>query len=191
MQGLGQGIGGAIQMNALIGDSIDKGKLRRKLTALGQLDPEYQQSPYAKSQLGLAQTELNSPLSGYGQLKNNILTNESNQQANIARNATDSSQALAASAMATGASNSALAGLADRTAQDHAMKVGNYNNALGVMTQEHQAAFDDAIRRWQDKIGIEMQRGALRSQQWSNMNQSGQVFANAWGGMMGGMGGGK
>ena len=183
-----QVIGMALQVAGTIGGNLSAGKTRRDLTKIGKQDPDYQESPYAKQNLGLAQSLYNARMGGAAALERNIYGTQANTLANINRNATDSSQALALAAGAQGQTNDAFGKLGVMEAQDKQQRYQNLTAAQAGMTEEHTKNFDDSVRRWQDQLGILMKRHEIRQQQWSNVSNLGSSISGA--GSMG-FGGGK
>jgi len=178
------------QVASLIGANIDAGKTRKHLKKIGAQDPAYTTSPYAQQELGLANTLYNARMPGASAMERNIYQNQANTIGAINRNATDSSQALALAAGAQGQTNQAFNQLGIQEAQDQQRRYQNLVGAQRGMTAEHQSMFDDSIRRWQNKLGIEMKRNEIRQQQWGNLNNYSQQLGSqgSLGGMMGGGG---
>lgn len=171
--------GAALQTLSTIGSNIDAGKTRRSLKYLGGQDPKYTESTYAKSQLGLAQSLYGGRMAGATEMERNIQTNQANTVANVNRNATDSSQALALAAGAQGQANDAYGQLGLMENRDKQQRYQNLVAAQQGMTQEHQLSADDEVRRWQDQLGILMKRNEIRQQQWGNVNNLGQSIAGS------------
>ena len=174
-----QAVGMGLQIAGTIGGNISAGKTRRSLKFLGTQDPTYKESPYAKQELGLAQSLYNARMPGATEMERNILQNQANTTAAINRNATDSSQALALAAGAQGQTNQAFNQLGMEEAQDQQRRYQNLVAGQRGMTAEHQALFDDTVRRWQDKLGIELKRNEIRQQQWSNVSNLGSSISGA------------
>ena len=159
-------------------------KADKKLSSLIKEDPKYTISPYAQNTLGLANTILNARMAGAGAREKNILTNQAGQIANINSNATDAGQAIAAAAGAQGQTNQAFGDLQLQEGQDYMNKVGNLNQANQGMTAEHQAQFDDSVRRWQDQVNTVMTQYKMRRQggnDWSQLGASGASLGSGMG----------
>ena len=75
--------------------------------------------------------------------------------------------------------------LSIQEAQDYANKVNNMNHANDIMTAEHQAKFDDSVRRWQDQVNGVMAQYKMRRQGGSDWSQMGAGL-NGMGGNFGG-----
>lgn len=186
-QMIGPIIGGVF--NTIAGAFKSRSDIRanKGINRLMQWDPKYEASPYAQNTLGLAQTLLNSRMAGVGRYEKGIYGNTANQIANINRNATDSSQALALAAGAQGSANDAFGNLQGMESQDYFRKLANLNQANQGMTQEHKDLFDDSVRRWQDQVN-----NIMRERQWrSEMAQSFANFGAAGQASMSGMNFGK
>lgn len=130
------GIGAGLGAIGSIGKMIFGGRQRREARKINPVWQQYQASPFAKQQLGIAQQLFNGRMGGAAQLENNILTNQANYNANLQRNATDSSQLLALGAAGQGQTNNAFQNLQIQEAQNKQAMLGNLNNAYGTMIQE-------------------------------------------------------
>lgn len=172
---IGPIVGGAMGTVGTIFSSIAGMKADKKLDSLLKTDPAYTSSPYAANTLGLAQTLLNSRMAGAAARQNNILSSGANVRAGIGRNATDSSQALAAMVGTQGQQDQSFNDLATQEAQDAAQKQQNLFAANQGMTQEHKDLFDDSVRRWQDQVNTVMTQYKMRQKggsDWSQMGSS-------------------
>jgi hypothetical protein len=103
--GIGVGILGSI------GKMIARRKANKDMRNLISRNPQYQANPLAQERLSLAQTLLNARMPGAIQAERNIYGSQANQLANVNRNATDASQALAMGAATQGATNDAFVNL--------------------------------------------------------------------------------
>lgn len=176
--GLGLGVIGGI------GGMFGNAKSNRQLDALIKQNPQYKANPIAAQRMGLAQTLLNARMPGAAAAERNVYQNQANTMANVNRNATDSSQALAMAAAGQGQSNQAFGNLASAEAQDYQRRYGNLSQAQEGQIQEGDKAYQDQVRRFQDLAQI---RGA----QAHNRQSSWQSLSNLGFGMMGlGMSGG-
>lgn len=172
---IGSIVGGAMGTVGTLFSSIAGMKADKKLDKLLKTDPEYTSSPYAANNLGMAQTLLNSRMSGAANRQNNILSNGANVRAGIGRNATDSSQALALMAGTQGGSDQSFNDLQMQEGQDAMMKQQNLMGANNAMTAEHKDLFDDKVRRWQDQVNTTMTQYKMRQKggsDWSQMGSS-------------------
>ena len=172
---IGPIVDGAMSTVGTIFNSIAGIKADKKLDKLLKTDPAYTSSPYAANNLGLAQTLLNSRMSGAQTRANNIATSGANSRAFIGRNATDSSQALALMSGSQGTQDQSYNDLALQEGQDAQMKQQNLIGANNAMTAEHKDLFDDSVRRWQDQVNTVMTQYKMRRQggnDWSQMGSS-------------------
>lgn len=188
MAWIGTAVGGVLGTVGTIAANLEGDKTRRRLLSMIGTDPQYQESPYAKSRLGLAQQLINSRAPGAQGQERNIYAQQANQTANIDRNATDSTQALLLGSANQGRTDQNFANLGISEAQDYYRRLENLNQANEGMTQEHQASFDDKVRRWQDQGNIFMARNQIRQQQGQNLENLGSMFM---GSSFGGAGGAK
>jgi len=141
------GIGGLGAIGGIINSFSSGSKLRNLL----KQDPTYQSSPYAAQRLGMAQTLLNARMPGATAMERNIYGNQANQIANVNRNATDASQALALGAAAQGQTNQAFQNLATQEQQDYYNRLQNYTGAQQGMIQEGDKVYQDQVRRFGDR----------------------------------------
>lgn len=186
---IGSIVGGAMGTVGTIFSSIAGIKWDKELSKLKDKDPAYTSSPYAANTLGLAQTLLNGRMQGAAARERGIYGNAANATANINRNATDSSQALAAAAGAQGQADSGFDKLQQDEGNDYYTRLSNLNNANQGMTGEHDKLFDDSVRRWQDQVNIITAQYKARKkggEDWSNLGASGAGLSG--GGSGGGMG---
>lgn len=163
-------------------------KADKELSKLIKQDPKYTSSPYAANTLGMAQTLLNSRMAGAQSRSNNIASSGANARAGVTRNATDSSQALAAMVGSQGAQDQSYNDLAMQEGQDAYQKQNNVFNANKDMTAEHKDLFDDDVRRWQDQVNMVMTQYKMRQKGGNDVGQWGAGLSSM-GGMGGGMGG--
>jgi hypothetical protein len=184
---IGPIIQGAMGTVGTIFNSIAGIKADKKLSKLIKEDPKYTSSPYAAKTLALAETLLNSRMPGAAARERNIYGSGANAMSGITRNATDSSQALAAAAGIQGQQTDAFNSLQMQEGQDYYNKLNNLNSAYGGMTQEHKDMFDDEVRRWQDQVNTVLTQYKMRRQggnDWSQMGAPGASMGGG-GGMMG------
>jgi hypothetical protein len=122
---------------------------------------QYQTSPYAKQQLGMAQQLYNGMMPGYQQQQQNIANSQANYTNNIDRNATDSSQALALGGYAQGAANNAYNQLGVQQQQYHSQMLGNLNDAYKTMTEEGDKSYQSYLQKYMSDVSTQNQlRGA-------------------------------
>lgn len=179
--GLGTGLIGGIA--GLFG----AGSANKKLDQLLSQDPTYKANPIAAQRLGLAQTLLNARSPGAAYAEKNIYGNQANQQANIERNATDSSQALALGAASQGQTNKAFEGLNEQEAADYQRRYGNLTGAQEGQIQEGDKVYQDQVRRFGDIAQIRGAQNANTQNAWNSISNLG--FGAAGFGLQGGLGG--
>lgn len=196
-QGVANGLGIAglgLGLIGTIGKLFGAGKANKRLKALQQQDPNYATSQagianqgLAGQRLGLAQTLLNSKMPGSSTIERGIYGNQANQFANINRNATDSSQALALGAATQGQTNSAFNQLGVENSQNYQQNLQNLNSAEQGSMNENDKVFADQQRRFGDQAQIQGQINQNNQNVWGSIADGGFSLANA--GMNGGFSG--
>jgi len=129
-----------------------------------QINPIYKErqiSPYAQQNLGITQQLFNARMPGAAEAARNIAANQASQMANINRNATDSSQALALGAATQGAANQAYTNLGIQEGQMKYGLLDNLNRAYGQMTDELDKQQQDMLRKYQ--LDLEAKSGLRQS----------------------------
>jgi hypothetical protein len=119
--------------------------------AANKINPNYKaytESPYAKQSLGLAQQMFNSRMAGAADASRGIQNTQGNQIANIQRNATDSSTALALGAAAQGQADSSVNNLGVQEGQYKMGLLDNVQNAYNQLTREHQNIYQDQFDKY-------------------------------------------
>lgn len=190
MAWIAQAVGAALGTIGTIGANLSGDKTRKELQRLKDSDPSYTENPYAKQRFALAQQLMNARMPGVANMERNIYGTQANTLANINRNATDSSQALALAAAAQGQTNDAFNQLGQLEMQNQQNMLQNYNQANAGMVAEGDKKYEDMIRRWSDQVNIAMAKHAIRGQQGQNMVGLGSMIGNMNFGGGGGMGGG-
>lgn len=144
----------------MIGKFISGAKQTSESKKINPVFNQYQSSPFAKQQLGLAKQLFGGRMFGAPQLQNNIFSNQANTLDAVNRNATDASQALAIAAGTEGQTNEALNDLQIKEAQNKAMMLQNLNQAYGVNIDEGDKEYQSML----EKYGMDVQRkDALRN----------------------------
>lgn len=146
------GILGAVQMH--------------KADQINPVYSPYTTSQYAKDNLSTAQNAYNGRMAGATTLEQNILGNQSNQNANVDRNATDGAQALAVKAAGQGQTNQAFSNLQTQEAQNKYQMLNNLNLANNGMTQEGDKVYQSQLQKYQMDVS---QQSALRSAGINNL----------------------
>ena len=155
-------IGAGIGAIGSIGKMIFGGKQRREAKKINPIFKQYQTSPFAKQQLGIAQQLFNGRMAGASNLEQNILSNQQQFNSNVNRSATDSSQALALAAAGQGQTNNALQNLQTQEAQNKYGMLQNLNQAYGGMIQEGDKSYQSMLQKFQ-----------MDTQQKNSLNNSG------------------
>lgn len=185
-------VGALAQLPSLLGNLFTGGKQKRLAKRIQLDDPTYQVSPYAKDQLSLAQNAYNSRMAGASQAEQNIFTNQANQFANIDRNATDSSQALALASGIGGQTNKSLIDLGTAEGDSRLNSQNMLNQALQNMTTEEGKVYQDKLRKYQEALQAKnaLMQGGLVNQQ-NAFNQIGNLGALYASGLFGNNGSGS
>lgn len=142
---IGAGLAGANAIGRLFGGNKQK-KEAKKINPIWQ---QYQTNPYAKAQLGLAQNMFGGRMAGAPQMERNILANQAGTVANINRNATDGSQALAMAAATQGQTNNAFSNLQMQEQQNKYSMLNNLNQAYGQMVDEGDKVYQSQLQKYQ------------------------------------------
>lgn len=149
---LGKGIFGAKQ-----------NKLANKIHPQWQ---QYKTNPYASQQLGMAQQLFNGRMFGAANQERNIFSNQANFNANINRNATDGSQALALAAAGQGQADQSFANLQTQELQNKYGMLANLNNAYGQMIDEGRMEHQSMMQKYAMDVN---EKNALRGAGANNM----------------------
>lgn len=134
-----------------------------------QVHPQYQPylpSPYAKTALATAQQLFNGRMAGAPAEEQNIQAGQAQQMGQVARNATDGSQALAADAATQGSTNSAFRQLQTQEDQNKYQLLNNLNMGNAGMTAEGDKQYQSDMQKYQMDVN---QQNALRQAGISNM----------------------
>jgi hypothetical protein len=177
--GLGLGLIGGI------GSLFGAKRANKRIEQLIKQNPAYQANPIAQQRMGLASTLLNARMPGAAAAERNIYTNQANAMANVNRNATDSSQALALGAATQGQTNQAFGNLGMQEAQDYQRRYGNLVGAQEGVIQEGDKVHNDSIRRYQDLVSLRGAQNTNTQGAWNSLTNLGLGAASV--GMAGGM----
>jgi hypothetical protein len=139
-----------------IGKGIHQNNLANKVVVP---EANYETSPYAVQMLDEANRLKDSRMTGAADAERGIYGSQANATGAINRNATSGAQALAMLAATQGNSNNAFNSLRMQEGQDQQMKLNNFNNASGVMINEGDKVYQDALRKRQEAIN---EKNALR-----------------------------
>ncbi len=185
-------IGGAVASSGGSGGSSSKRysakHTMKTLDAMGNANPLYAGSPFAANSLGLAQTMLNSRMSGAASRERNIAGSAGNARGAIGRNTTDSSQALSMMAGIQGQEQDQYDNLALQEGQDAAMKRQDLVNANAGMTAEGDKVYDSIKNKWQDQVNIAMTNYKIRTKKRAD---TAKVIGGAFTGLGSVLGAGK
>ncbi len=181
--GLGMGVLGGLGRALGIG-GMSKGTIRRLMAQ----NPQYQENPLARQQLGLAQSMLNARMPGASAAERNIFANQANTLSNVQRAATDSSQALALAAGTQGQTNQAFQNLGMEEAQDYQRRYGNLAGATQGVISEGDKVYQDKVRRYQDLAALTGANIQQNMNNWGTLSNLGFGLANF--GLAGGFKGG-
>lgn len=184
---ISSGIGAGLGLVGGIANIFGASSANSQLEALIKKDPKYAANPIASQRMGLAQTLLNARSPGAAYAEQNIYGNQANQQANVERNATDSSQALALGAASQGATNKAFGDLNNQETQDYQRRYGNLVGAQQGEIQEGDKVYQDQIRRFNDLAQIRGAQNQNTQNAWSSLSNLGFGVMNF--GLAGGFGG--
>lgn len=150
------------------------------------IHPDYQGytgSPYAAATLGTAQQLFNGRMAGASIEEQNVLANQANQQATVARTATNGAQALAIDAAMQGQTNQGFHNIQLQENQNKYQLLNNLNMANAGETQEGDKAYQSKLQKY---IMDTNQQSALRGAGATNIsNGIGGVESAATGGIMG------
>lgn len=126
----------------------------------------YQTSPYAAANVGLAQQLFNGRMAGASSAEQNIFANNANANASVNRNATNSAQALALISANQGQTDQALSNLAVQEAQSGQQRAGMLMNANQGMVGEGDKIYQDQLRKYQEDVAA---KSALRQSGMNNI----------------------
>jgi hypothetical protein len=185
MSFLGVSLGiGAIGAGAKIFTGLHQNQLANQINPVFQ---QYQTSPFAKQQLGIANQLFNGRMAGAASEEQNIAGSQAQYLNNVNRNATDSGQALALGGLSQGQSNQAYNQLGIREAQNKYGLLDNLNAAYQSMIGEgnkvYQSGFDKYLSDVESKSAL---RNAGAQNTFSGLNDLGSsAFLANQGGLFG------
>jgi hypothetical protein len=178
MSGIASAIGLGVGLVGTVGKLFSAGKANSQLNALIGQDPTYTANPIAGQRLGLAQQLLNARQPGAANAEANIYGNQASTQANIERNATDSSQALAAGAGAQGQTNQAFTNLGAQEASGYMGRVQNLAGAQQGEINEGDKVYQDQVRRFGDLAQIRGAQNQNRQSAWGSVANAGSAVTS-------------
>lgn len=174
-------IGPALGVAGGVANIIGAGKANKRLKRLQGDDPSYQVSPLAGERLGLAQQLLNARMPGAASVERNIYGNQANAQANIERNATSGSQALALGMASQAQTSQSFQELGQQEAQDYYNRLQNLSGAQQGMIGEQDKFFQDKVRRWENRAQIEGAQTQNTANMWNTVSNMGNALAASGG----------
>lgn len=158
--GIAVGLGGAVVKGI---EGIHQNDLANQIHPAFQ---QYNSSPYAAQQLGIAQQLFNGRMAGAPELERNIATAQGNTVANINRNASSGSQALALASGAQNTANDAYGNLQTKELQNKYSLLDNLNKGYGAMTNEGDKVYQSQFGKYQSDL---QQQSQLRGAGWQNI----------------------
>jgi hypothetical protein len=159
-------IGAALGGLGAIGKGIFGAKQNKLANKIHPKWEQYKTNPYASQQLGMAQQLFNGRMFGAANQERNIQSNLANFNANVSRNATSGSQAIALAAAGQGQADQSFANLQTQELQNQYGLLGNLNNAYGQMIEEGRMEHQSMQQKYQMDVN---EKNALRGAGANNM----------------------
>lgn len=166
-------IGAGVGLVGGIANLFGSRRANKRLEGLISQNPSYQSNPIAAQRMALAQQLLNARQPGAAAAERNIYGSQANSLAQINRNATDSSQALALAAGTQGQTNEAFGDLAQQEAQGFQQRYQNLSGAQEGMIEEGDKVYQDQVRRFQDLAAIRGMQNQNRQSAWQGVSNLG------------------
>lgn len=145
-------IGGGLSLVNSIGKFISGAKQSKEAKKINPVWQQYQANPYAAKQLALAQQLFGGRMAGAPQLERNIFSSQGNTLANVNRNATDASQALAMGAATQGQTDASLNNLQIQEAQNKYAMLNNLNAAYGQQINEGDKVYNSQMQKYMSDV---------------------------------------
>lgn len=142
-------IGAALGAANAVGKFFTGNKQNKFANEINPNYTPYQTSQYAKQNLGAVQQMFNSRMPGSAIAGRGIEAAQANQLANIQRNATDSSTALALGNAAQGQAGQSFNELGMREGQYKAGLLDNLQSAYGQLVGEDRFKYQDMLNKYQ------------------------------------------
>lgn len=144
----------------------------------------YETSPYAKSQLGLAQQMFNGRMPGAAQEEQNIAASQANYGNQVNRNATDSSQALALQSLSQGQSNNQYSNLQQKEGLYKSSMLGNLNAGYQALVGEGDKIYQSQLEKYYSDLQQKMYyKNASQQNIFGSLNDLGGSLFTAGAGM--------
>ena len=141
-------IGGALAVGNAIGKFIGGIKQKKESQKINPIWQQYQRSPFAKQQLGIANQMFQGRMPGAVSAERNIMASQGNAANNVNRLATDSSQALALNALGQEQASGSLNDLAMQEAMNKQNMLQNLNQAYGVNINEGDKEYQSMLQKY-------------------------------------------
>lgn len=170
--------GAALGLIGGVANLFGSRKANKRLDQLMKQNPTYQSNPIAAQRMALAQQLLNARMPGAAAQERNIYGAQANTLANIQRNATDSSQALALAAGTQGQTNQAFNQLGIQEGQDYYNRLNNLTGAQQGMIAEGDKVYQDQVRRFQDLAQIRGMQTRNTQNAWQGVSNLGFGLMN-------------
>ena len=161
-----------------VGKMIARRKANKQMDELLAKDPQYAENPEVAKKMALANTLLNARMPGAASAERNIMSNQANTTANVIRNSTDASQALAVAAGVGGQTNEAFENLQDRELQDYQRRYGNLTNAQDDLVNEQDKVYQDKLRRYGNEVQVRGAQSQNRMDNWQDVSNMGFSLAD-------------
>lgn len=170
--GIGTGLIGSI------GKLFGRKKANRQMEDQLAKDPAYTANPETANRLGLAKTLLTARMPGAAAVERNIYGSQANTNANVNRNATDSSQALAIAAGVGGQTNKAFEQQGVNEANNFQQNYNNLQSAQEGYINEGDKVFNDQVRRYGDEVSIKGAENENNQNNWGDVSNAGFSIAD-------------
>lgn len=128
------------------------GKQKRMAKKINPVNTTYEQNPAIENLYAEGKNMYQGRMAGANQAEQNIMGNQANTIANVGRNATSGSQALAIAAGVQGQTNQSFNDLALQEAQNKQNRFGIYSNVSQLMAQEGDKVYQDKLRKYYDDL---------------------------------------
>lgn len=144
-------------------------KANKELDKVWQQDPSYTANPLVNQQFDLAKQLFYGRMAGAPQEERNIFTNNANFNAQVGRNSSDGSQALALAAAGQGQTDQSFQNLQLKEQQNKYGMLSNLNNAYGSMINEGDKIYNDQVRRFGDYASIKGAQTKNNASKWTGI----------------------
>ena len=135
-----------------INSLITAGKQKKMSKKINPVQTTYETSQPIQDLYSEGRNLYQGPMAGSGAAANNIQVNAANTNANVARNATSGSQALAVAAGVQGQADQSIQDLALKEARDKQQRFGIFSQVSQLMSQEGDKVYQDKLRKYYDDL---------------------------------------